>query len=209
MNYLIIGDIAGRYNELITLLDQCKADYYIFVGDPNDRGKDSRLVIQKIKQMVDDGIATMVKSNHADMFVSLCNYKYGTNFVCSDYEYEVLMYPRNGMLATINSYKGHINEFIKHAEWLSNLPWYFEDKNNNLFVSHAVWYSNYNLLWNRYDSKRRDLFQIYGHNGKIWVDRDHEGEYALCIDSSHNNKLSAIFWPSKQIISVDYEESNN
>lgn len=212
----IIGDIAGRYDELMLLLAQMPKDEpIILVGDLVDRGSQSKEVIEWAMKTPN---VTVIKGNHEDMMVDFC---------LDTKIYEEGIWFMNGGDKTIQSYgcklytnkPSHIpriREYIpkEHVEWLKNLPHFY--KEDGLFISHAPWmdYAE-NLgdkadlndaLWNRYSPKPvQGTFQIYGHNSSMKMFTDWiNGDYAICIDDCSKRKLTGIHWPSKQIYQQDY-----
>ena len=124
MKTIVIGDIHGCYDELETLLLSLEenkeynknTDKLIFLGDYIDRGKDSRLVVELIRELQennDNVIALM--GNHEDM---LLDYWRGLDDA----------WMHNGAYATTASYKGYNEQFRGDIEWMKNLPIYYEDE---------------------------------------------------------------------------------
>lgn len=201
----IIADIAGRYNELMLLLDKMsEGEEIILLGDLNDRGPDTNKVIQ---WAIDNNIRC-VKSNHGDMLIDA--YYANKRNVHSRFS-ESYIFEINGGLQTLQSYGGF--EFIPeaHIKYLEDCPWYIET--NDLILTHAA-LSNYNdnpfdyldkaFLWNREYPYRRDKFQIHGHNTYFEEYKDELGLYGMCLDNSGNNELRGIHWPSKTIYTQEY-----
>lgn len=123
MKTIVISDIHGCYDELETLLlalEENKeynkdTDRLIFLGDYIDRGTDSRLVVNLVRELQennDNVIALM--GNHEDM---LLDYWRGKSDI----------WCLNGHTATLKSYEGYKEEFIDDIEWMRNLPLYYED----------------------------------------------------------------------------------
>lgn len=193
----IIGDVGGRFDELLKLLDKMpKADLILAVGDLMDRGPKSRQVITWFMGNADK--AEALYGNHDDMMVK-------------DSEW----WEMNGGDKTIESYGGR--EFIpkSHIEWLSKRPLYY--KTDNLVVTHApitqlsqlpkklLGCENPELgeegdfIWNRYAPMKPlggGYFHVYGHNHKF---REHtygtrENLYAVCIDATGNKELMGMHW---------------
>lgn len=205
MKINIIGDIAGQYDKLIELINiMPKSDLIISVGDLVDRGPKSREVIGFFMS-TPNAIALM--GNHELMMVDAV--KSG--------DYYLWFY--NGGSFTVKSYgvPGQNLSDIEippdHIDWLSNLPLYYET--DDLVISHAPLTSIKNLehskstlktfVWNRVEpTKPQKKFMIYGHNGKLHTNKWGDGsEVAMCIDDSHNGKLTGIHWPTKEIFQVN------
>lgn len=219
----IIGDIAGRYDELQLLLAKMpKVDKTIYVGDLNDRGPKSKEVIEYVKN---DPNSLCLHSNHGDMMVDF--YDGIKNYHAEDFI-------RNGGGATIKSYdvglhNGDLRAIIKdfrnkvpqeHIEWLRNLPYFYED--DKLFVSHAAKNPvfsveqissntpdsmDYNLLWNR--GQPREIpgkLQVMGHNSHWGLKRfgTYDNPWAMCIDGSRGNALTGLHVPTLTIYQQEY-----
>lgn len=202
----IIGDIAGRYDELIKLLAKMpEADLVLSVGDMVDRGKDSKKVIEFF---MTHPHAEAIYGNHEDMMVE--GIKKGNS---RDWLY-------NGGHATLESYKDASGKPVvppEHIAWLEKRPMYFQT--DDLFVSHAPVTSlknvpkdpygrDYFFVWNRYEpSKPQKKYMIHGHNGRFrlykWGDST---EYGMCIDNSHKGELTGVHWPTKEIFTQKFTE---
>jgi hypothetical protein len=214
----IIGDIAGRYDELMELLAAMPAaSLTLAVGDLVDRGPKSRQVVEWF--MGDPLSREAVFGNHELMLIEASR-----DFAFGSHPYWYF----NGGNTTMESYNwGAIPE--AHLKWLETRPaWYRQD---GLFVSHAPvrdvnelppqygynwrdWYGDESTWpWNRYISRRPmpGHFMVYGHNSHHVEHTfiDDEGEmlkYAMCIDNSRHKELMGIHWPSRELFSVDYHE---
>lgn len=210
MKINIIGDIAGRFNELQELLAiMPKADLILSVGDIIDRGPDSKKVIEWFMSTPNTEV---IYGNHEDMM-----YEVATK---NDYTYRHL-WLRNGGLSTVVNYLppgtedlSQVDFDVDHIDWLSKRPMYFET--NDLFVSHAPITSlncipkdpygrDHYFIWNRFEpSKPQSKFIVNGHNGKFrWYKWGDGNVFGACIDDSHNLKLTGMHWPSKEIFQVD------
>jgi serine/threonine protein phosphatase 1 len=207
----IIADVAGRFDELMLLVKKMPDEEFLFLGDLNDRGKQSKQVIEWVMKN-----AKCLKSNHGDMFVYAYNRQMRTKYPCANF-YDSMDFYRNGGQNTIYSYGETIKDVPEeHIKWLAELPWYH--KTEDLFVSHAPWHSNKtleeacdyhsedSLMWNRYYMKPRDQFQIHGHNANLyWYGPDHGvPAFGVCIDNSYQKDLIGINWPTKQLYKQEY-----
>jgi hypothetical protein len=201
--YNIIADIAGRYNELMKLVEIMPKDRgIILVGDLVDRGLDSRKVVEWAMNTPD---VLTLKGNHEAMMIEA----YETGHSENDHTY-------NGGRMTMQSYgvfdpmdypKHHIN-------WMKNLPIFI--MNDGLFVSHAPWHRSWKLgeytsefwaLWHRgYPGYKEGFYQVYGHNHQAEVHINGDGiEYARCIDNCAKRVLTGFTYPEKIIYEVPYE----
>lgn len=205
--YNIIGDVAGRYKELMLLIEKMPKDSeIILLGDLNDRGPDSDKVI---KWCLDNHIRS-VHSNHGKMLIDYYNTQANPMHDGND------MFLINGGYQTMLSY-GDITKIPPlHIHYLETRPHYIME--NGLFLSHAPWHPDLNideacnhetncLLWNRTRPVRRNkIFQIHGHNTYHEVYEDEQGKYGMCIDNSGFKELMGIHWPSMKIYSQAYLE---
>jgi len=204
-------------------------DEIVLVGDLNDRGKDSRKVIEWAMKTPN---VTTVDSNHGHMFV---------DFYDGIKQYDNGIFLLNGGDTTLRSYgitnftvdfspsyhpmvdiddkDASVRDLVAlvqkhvpkdHIEWLRNLPLSYEK--GRVFVSHAPW--NAKLLpmariWNRYGPFRiHGKLQIYGHNSsKHIVFHDNSiRPWAVGIDTSHGKILTCYNTRNGQIYQVPYQE---
>lgn len=67
---LVCSDIHGKNHLLNILLKQkAETETVLFLGDYCDRGKDSFLVMTKVKELVETGKAFAIRGNHDQMFL--------------------------------------------------------------------------------------------------------------------------------------------
>lgn len=173
MRTVVIGDIHGCYNELKTMIKKLekegeynkKTDKLIFLGDYIDRGDDSRLVIEFIRNLQknnDNVIALM--GNHEDM---LLNYYRGFDNV----------WTWNGYESTLKSYEGFKEQLKDDVRWIKSLPLYYEDE-HFVYVHAGIdankpleKQSRETLLWIRepfiYDEEEYHKKVIFGHTPTI------------------------------------------
>ena len=201
MTFNIIADIAGRYDELMKLIDLMpKADRIILVGDLVDRGPKSRQVVEWA--MNTPNVITLL-GNHEDMMVE-------------SYHGGEIDHVRNGGLATMKSFDVQSpSDYSRDViGWMESLPLSFthvdQDYPETLFISHApwphidlgeTWGMKHNCIWNRYPPKKVDgTFQVFGHN-HIMQKYD---DYAICIDDCGKKVLTGLSYPGKKIYQVPY-----
>lgn len=214
----VVADIAGEFNALMRLVKKMPEDErIILVGDLVDRGPDSKEVIEWAMKT---HRVTALMGNHEHMML---DYWHGGD------TYAHGIWFRNGGSKTVYSYRDELNQIGRppsnHLSWLASLnPYYFSD-DKKLFVSHAplfpgcepddVAYINspmdpmfdLSLLWNRKEPTRREYFQVFGHNSQ-WGLRafgdSADDVWALCIDQSQKQVLTAFHWPTGEIIEEPY-----
>jgi len=217
MKINIIGDIAGRYDELMLLLEKMpEADLILSVGDMVDRGSQSKQVLEWFMNTKN---AEAIYGNHEDLFIQAV-----TANDCRDWMH-------NGGIATAANFipEGKSVEDYQYwpdlmkdvtvsediIEWLKTRPMYFQT--DDLIVSHAPITSLKNIpadplgrdfffIWNRNEPRKpQDKFMIHGHNGQWKRHKWGDGTtFGICIDNSHSGRLTGIAWPSKEVYSVDF-----
>lgn len=222
----IIADVAGRYKELLALIDQMPKEPFLCVGDLNDRGPDSKKVIEFVMKNGDS-----LLGNHEFIMLDWCagcpmypdpNYwvnKVGGGATLISYGIEKLIDRPEG--CTHQELSSVIPE--EHLKWIAKRPlFYFTE---GLLVTHASYPADWSLdlldkpefftneviarenslIWNREKpAKREGIFQIFGHNA-YW-DYAKEGDGWLCIDNSNEKKLTGINWPTKKLYHQKYFE---
>lgn len=202
--YNIIGDVGGRFDELMALIELMpKGATIVLVGDLVDRGPDSYKVVEWAKNTSN---VISLKGNHEDMMIEAAIWGGHDND-----------HSRNGGLATLKSYgvPDPIEYPKSHIKWMNELPIFLKDE--GLFVSHAPWKrfrelgdmsTQFTVLWNRIPpSEREGVFQVYGHNHKLEKHISGTGNYyGICIDSTASRRLSGIHWPSKEDYYVPFKE---
>lgn len=204
MKTIVISDIHGCYKELkdlILSLDEDgeynkDTDKLVFLGDYIDRGRDSRLVIEFIRNLQKNNsnvIALM--GNHEDMYL---NYRKGR-----DYSWTI-----NGCEPTMKSYKGFEKQLESDVEWLENLPLYHEDDyfiyvHAGVDVNKPMEEQDRNtLLWTReefiYNEKEYYKRVIFGHtptvnlNGKWKPLQTFSGNIDIDTGCVYGGALSAL-----------------
>lgn len=221
MRINIIGDIAGRYDELMLLLDKMpEADLVLSVGDMVDRGPKSRQVLEWFMNTEN---ADALYGNHEDLF---------WNGIVNKNTWTWVM---NGGGATLQSFRKEGEESNIDVEipqeildWVRTRPLYFET--DDLFVSHAPvttlknlpdrfnkddvgpWEGNF--IWNRFEPKKPlDKFVVHGHNGKFKKHKWGDGSvFGMCLDNSHTGRLTGMHWPTKELFQqefLDFEENKD
>lgn len=210
---IFIGDVAGQYDCLMRLVAKLPAGREILLlGDLCDRGPKSYQVIEWAKTT--KGVDSLY-GNHEDLFID-------TVSQTSHYEHGLWMQV-NGGAPTIVSYADAFpdeedmqRKLKAHITWLTQRPLFREG--DGWIATHApinpsIAFEDFldfrnpirealedNVIWNRGKIRRRDKYQIYGHNAKINLHKDEEGEFGACIDSSREKCLTAFLWPEKTFI---------
>ncbi|WP_029201685.1 metallophosphoesterase [Oribacterium sp. NK2B42] len=166
MKKVIIGDVHGCYEELLSLLDQLKinlsVDKLIFVGDLIDRGQDSFKVLQLIKSLKEKNPENIVylRGNHEQMMLDCVLHNTDYNWL------------RNGADATMASFDD-VDLMLETAKWIEcNTVFYYEDP--QFIAAHAFYDESYlsspflidRMIWDR-THLERNLYSgkllIIGH----------------------------------------------
>lgn len=219
MNVSIIGDIAGRYDELMDLLKKLPPGPIVCVGDLMDRGPDSRGVINWAIE--NEARVTCIYGNHEDLMINSCENPPEEIRMCGSHAAEIWLW--NGGVSTLESY-GDTGEMTfaeasrlipkSHLEWIKARPRFVEF--DDLIISHApIGYDvddlrtiqhSTDFIWNRSSPARRSKFQVFGHNARLqWYGETPATARALCIDNSSNRELCALIWPSREIVREKYK----
>jgi serine/threonine protein phosphatase 1 len=121
-----IGDIHGRLDLLDQLLAQFEDRQFVFLGDLTDRGPDSRGVVARVRELVEDGRAVCCMGNHDQMLIEavLNQAHFG-------------LWEINGGTTTQDSYGENWAALTADAQWMrdSMLPWHVE---GHVLFSHAM-----------------------------------------------------------------------
>lgn len=110
-----VADLHGRH-DLLTLALQAIAaraetGTVVFLGDYVDRGPESRRVLATLIAGPPEGWRWIcLKGNHEEMFLECVG------------GHEIDWWKKNGGGATLDSYRGHDAELLKHLGWLRALP---------------------------------------------------------------------------------------
>lgn len=223
MRTLIVGDIHGKYDLFIRLLEEMAyspgADRLILIGDLVDRGENSSAVVAKAMELkaAQPDHVVVLRGNHEAMMINALAQPSGE---------DVELWYINGGIETLQSYldeEGNLNIPEDHYEFLYHLPTWFED--DHAIYVHAGLVEDEmgaflhphespehpSLLW----SRSRHFFaeytgktvifghtitgMLFGEREKVWL-RDH----VIGIDTGAylTGVLSAIEMPSRQIFSV-------
>lgn len=195
---LVISDIHGCYEEFMEMLDKIEYvpndDKLVLLGDYIDRGKDSKLVIEKVMDLSRMNNVTVLKGNHEEMLLKFLESPLETGH----------WWMQNGGDTTLKSYLGSDadpynlgyfeeakrdleSNFKSEIEFIKNMSSYSEDK-EHIFVHAGIepftddWKSNGDRvhLWTRelflnYDHQQ-DKTVVFGHTPTISI-QDHEGIY--------------------------------
>lgn len=179
-NYIAIGDIHGRADLLQQLMENPEVFelFYkgthklVFMGDMVDRGPDSYVVVNKIKDMCEAGWAIALRGNHEDLML-----RYFDGRVPSSYD----IWMPNGGTKTIGSYckamglDHNLSNFFTafeqsgHDKWIRSLPYYYETE--------KVWFSHAPVpirAFRRTEDFRTDVHALtWSYHGKHDISESH------------------------------------
>lgn len=185
MKTIVIGDIHGCYDELKTLLFNLEVngeykketDKLIFLGDYIDRGKNSRLVIEFIRNLQKDNENVIaLKGNHEDMLLD-------------HYDCKNSYWTLNGYEKTLESYKGFEDQLNNDVQWIRSLPLYYEDDyfvyvHAGIDVNKPMEQQDSDtLLWIREafvcNRKKYHKKVIFGHTPTFYLTGEYEPVYTI------------------------------
>ncbi len=218
-DFWVIGDVAGEFDALLRLIEKLPKDAnLIFVGDLNDRGPKTKEVIDFIRK----GGYMALMGNHEHMFIDYVESRHNCGAHKEQYDSDCFMY--NGGIPTLKSYLGadwqswrpskDTAYLLEDIAWLKERPLKFETE--NVIITHApILGGNIEMfdkmsvidkVWNRDFIRPNKKFQFFGHNGhyKEFFTKISEPPndlmYAICVDDSRNDRLTAVHWPSLEKI---------
>lgn len=200
----IIGDIAGRFDELVLLLDKMpKADMILSLGDIVDRGPKSKQVVQWFLDNQDKALS--LYGNHEDLMIEACG---------DDAYRNTDLWYYNGGFSTVQSYGGDISLIPQeHIKFIKSRPLFYHK--DNLFATHAPMTYRYtsdlslfpkysfsdnyseSAIWNRIDPlpTSNNHFMVFGHNALFKEIKNISNKtYALCLDDSRHKVLTGLHW---------------
>ena len=216
----IIADVAGQFDALMRLIRHCPKECKILaVGDLIDRGPESFRVLEWF--MKHPRTAESLMGNHEHMMLDY--YRRSRIYSAGIWEAQGGL-ETLASLATLEARKFRVADIMA---WMATRPLSARvgaAAVRPALVTHAPLHARLTLeeasvfgteqtldtsiLWNRSPPRRRgDVFQIFGHNAH-WGLRtigDDEGTFALCIDQSRSDILTAVHWPSLEIFEEPYE----
>ena len=209
-SYCVLADIAGEYKTFLALLDKMPKGFILSVGDVNDRGKQSKEVIEWFMKAEKDGTGESLLGNHETFIWDA--------YESSPFHYSPGVWQMNGGNATLKSFGGTVPKEV--IEWIKTLKTekIIKIENKTYLISHAFKIKRdqeeeeeiepFNVVWNRRQPEPFDEYdvQIAGHNSNFglreWKFKN--GKTALCIDASASRKLTGIHLPSMKIYQQEY-----
>lgn len=223
--FVVIGDVHGCLEELKELLDKVnlKTHLPVFVGDIVDRGPQSVETYLFVKDLVESSKALIVKGNHDDKF---CRYAQGRNVQATYGLAETIV-----QVEKLNLNKGDIVEFwekvpnflvlddgkvvVVHAAFKDNMV------NDNPFSKKNRAYCLFGPTTGKMDEngiperiewvERRSVdetspYIFYGHH-PYWEPRIAFKAYGIDTGCVFENKLTAVLYPSLEVIQVEVKTS--
>lgn len=228
---VVIGDVHGCYKTLIALLDKLpKDEKIVFTGDLIDRGPMSKEVVQLV---MDNNFPT-VTGNHEDMMVGESKYRYdwgynGSSQTLDSYgmKYSVRFSDPSHMDPIEDQDPANLKVFMKHKEWMSNLPVYLlfddvvNDSGEKLLVSHSsaakVWkwseerrkemehHFRDHIIWGRdYNPQHvKGIFNVIGHT-PVKEPAIRGGVAFIDTGAVFKKKLTALRFPQMEIFQQEF-----
>ena len=219
-NVLVVGDLAGRYDELMKLVAQTVAQYpnqldaVVSVGDIIDRGPKSKELLELFMAGEHDGVTYLaIKGNHEDMMVHECR---------RSIKYPHRCWYGNGGTVTADQFtEGKVPKNI--IEWADSLPETLHLSSDgwprDLLISHAPPHNgnpdpDAQLCGNFWHRGYKDDVEevagsllLFGHNahwGAGAFANDKQEVFAYNLDGSAGRRVVGIHWPSGTIFSQEY-----
>jgi hypothetical protein len=135
----IIGDVHGEYEVLEQLLERLGYDangnnaggrHLVFLGDLIDRGPDSPAVVEKVMQLVDNGVAQCILGNH-ELLLLLGRAIPGNGWFIQPNPHEVP--------GEFHSVRVDPDKMDTYLDFFASLPILLE--NPSIRVAHACWHA--------------------------------------------------------------------
>ena len=162
MRTIVIGDIHGRINSLIGVLELSKYnpqnDRLICIGDYVDGGAKAYEVVDYLLELDDisERVNIFILGNHDKLFLDILEFDFESfrdRKIIEEIHWE---WYNNGGMATYNSYLSRSDEdIIRHKNQFFNKLSYYYEEDNKLFV-HAGYDFNTDIK-KSYDSKKEEL----------------------------------------------------
>ncbi|QII81154.1 metallophosphoesterase [Jeotgalibaca arthritidis] len=202
----VIGDVHGEYEmleKLLTFWDESQQDL-IFIGDLTDRGENSLQVLERVRQLVEEGRALCLRGNHEEML----------RHFLQQPEKKAALYMMNGGLKTIESIVGKDLVTVTQAHVMAEavmtqLPWLAEFIEN---LPYYIEWQNYVFVHAGVDLTLDDWKMTQPHEF-IWIRQPfHEGENRTGktivfghtpTPSLHQDESQFQIWQSDHKIGID------
>ena len=182
MKVNIIGDIHGRYDAFLELIEKMpKADKLIAIGDLVDKGDKS---FEVVKYFIKNKDSSVLLGNHEVLFLSSKSiYHKDLPYLDlskrTDFRTGYLKFKKGIRYQLRKLYKNNEEEYLKInklvASYFASMP--LDIKIDNLYISHAPYtmetkdmknYEDnfYKLFISRSPFKNPNYFSVFGHTGK-------------------------------------------
>ena len=215
--YIAIGDIHGRHNLLMNLLNAIFQSYQnetlVFLGDYVDKGSHSKEVIQTLIELKNNHLkkAIFLKGNHDEMFELFISNPNASNV-------KSWVNKMNGY-ETLNSYSEDINlpniaDYIphEHKEFMRSLLSHFETE--NLFFCHSggdiekelTEQTEKDLIWARPKEKKLAYNKtvIHGHTPTSVIVKNFQNRINLDLGAGDGFEIGAAIIDSNGNILKTY-----
>lgn len=130
-NYLVIGDIHGKLDSFLAMLNQWnpEKEQLVILGDLVDRGTQSRQVIQTAMTLRQEYGAVILKGNHDDMFLHWLSSPEGQYYYSQGGNNTIDSFFGNRMTTT--HHPDHLAKILKErfsdeVAFMSSLPNYYD-----------------------------------------------------------------------------------
>ena len=229
----VIGDLHGCFDELVDLVEKLgyeqdqnglyshpEGRVLVFVGDMTDRGPKNLDCLCFVHDHVQEGLALIVQGNHDN---KLARWFKGNPVSVG-----------HGLGMTVEEVEDQVapSQYEYWSKWILGLPLVLELDNGKLTVSHAApepedaskgktkavcLYGHTTgkktsqgfperMDWvPAYENSDREAFAVYGH---VTHREPRLTDQTCCVDTAcfAGNKLTALRWPSKELVSVESQQ---
>jgi len=184
---IVIGDVHGRYDLLMELVDKLPNKWLCFVGDLIDRGPDSKKVVDFVM-----GNYACVMGNHEDFLISSLD-------VSDDISFNkdvAVQWMSNGGSATLKSF-GSIENIYPYIEWFKSLPLFVTNGDflvSHSYAPHGIDTEDEDILWGRdmTISPTLEYINIFGHTPSNSIKKYYDRHYCIDTGAFYTGILSAI-----------------
>ncbi|GGF23735.1 serine/threonine protein phosphatase [Halobacillus andaensis] len=202
MRYLVVSDIHGEMEKFERVLDKAsyrpEKDQLILLGDYVDRGPQSREVVKKVKELVENDGAIALKGNHDDLFIR-----------AKDDKKAKAQWEMNGATSTFDSYNQNAEEVREDQEWMRNHLWLYYETDNYIFVHAGLKpktplekQDEFTMLWTRHTEQiGLGKTVIHGHTPVREI-AYYEDQIDIDTGAVYGGKLTLLELPTHEVYTV-------
>jgi serine/threonine protein phosphatase 1 len=216
--YAVIGDVHGCFKTLTALVEKIPKDHkLVFVGDLIDRGPLDKDVVDFVKN--NNHICVMANHEHMAVDSFLSTDIYGSDVWFTNggrgvhyFGNDRLEWMRKLPLYWECGIKDNEGKtlLVSHGGVLDSIEFCTDARNLSSVYGH-LWNIEKSIIWHRQEvTELEGVFQIYGHSP---VKEPQISDHCANIDTGcvygytrviEERRLTAMLWPSHEIIQQDY-----